>query len=120
MEGIPGGPQLLEALNAGTIDFGTAGEAPPIFAQAAGSPLVYVGVRAVRATRRSHPGATGRRSAVADLRGKRIALNKGSNVHYLLVEALAKAGLTPPISAGVSGAGGCACALSSAAASMPG
>ena len=30
---------------------------------------------------------------VADLKGKKIGLNKGSNVHYLLVRALAKAGL---------------------------
>ena len=40
---FPAGPQLLEALNVGAIDFGTTGEAPPIFAQAAGAPLVYVG-----------------------------------------------------------------------------
>ena len=33
---FPGGPQLFEALNAGAIDFGTTGEAPPVFAQAAG------------------------------------------------------------------------------------
>ena len=30
---------------------------------------------------------------VADLKGKRIALNKGSNVHYLLVRVLEKAGV---------------------------
>jgi sulfonate transport system substrate-binding protein len=30
---------------------------------------------------------------VADLRGKSVALNKGSNVHYLLVKALEKAGV---------------------------
>src|SRR5918911_176816 len=30
---FPGGPQLLEALNVGAIDFGTTGEAPPIFAR---------------------------------------------------------------------------------------
>src|SRR5579859_5461254 len=41
---FPAGPQLLEALNVGAIDFGTTGEAPPIFAQAAGAPLVYVSV----------------------------------------------------------------------------
>jgi sulfonate transport system substrate-binding protein len=29
------GPPLLEALNAGAIDYGTTGDAPPIFAQAA-------------------------------------------------------------------------------------
>src|SRR5437773_11350078 len=39
---FPAGPQLLEGLNVGAIDFGSTGEAPPIFAQAAGAPLVYV------------------------------------------------------------------------------
>lgn len=39
---FPAGPQLLEGLNVGSIDFGTVGEAPPIFAQAAGADLVYV------------------------------------------------------------------------------
>ena len=29
----------------------------------------------------------------ADLKGKKVALNKGSNVHYLLVKALEKAGI---------------------------
>ena len=40
---FPAGPQLLEGLNVGSIDFGTVGEAPPVFAQAAGAALVYVG-----------------------------------------------------------------------------
>ena len=35
------GPQLLEGLNLGSIDFGYVGEVPPIFALAAGAPLVY-------------------------------------------------------------------------------
>lgn len=39
---FPSGPPLLEALNVGAIDFGHAGEAPPIFAQAAGAPFLYV------------------------------------------------------------------------------
>src|SRR5215471_11672486 len=39
---FPAGPQLLEAVNVGAIDFGSVGEAPPIFAQAAGAPLVYI------------------------------------------------------------------------------
>ncbi len=37
------GPPLLEALNAGAVDFGYAGDTPPIFAQAAGVELSYVG-----------------------------------------------------------------------------
>ena len=39
---FPAGPQLLEGLNVGSVAFGEAGEAPPIFAQAANSKLVYV------------------------------------------------------------------------------
>ena len=56
---FPAGPQLLEALNVGAIDFGTTGEAPPIFAQAAGAPLVYVGARAAGAAGRGDPRAQG-------------------------------------------------------------
>jgi len=93
---FPGGPQLLEALSAGAIDFGTTGEAPPIFSQAAGSPLLYVSFEP--------PSPTGEAILVpkdssvrtlADLKGKQVALNKGSNVHFLLVQALASVGLTP-------------------------
>jgi sulfonate transport system substrate-binding protein len=91
---FPAGPQLLEGLNVGSIDFGTVGEAPPIFAQAAGANLVYVG---------NEPPSPGSEAIVvpkgstlrslADLKGKKIALNKGSNVHFLLVKALEKAGI---------------------------
>ncbi len=88
------GPVQLEALNVGSIDFGDVGEAPPIFAQAAGAPLVY----AAATVPRQHleavvvPKDSPIRS-VADLRGKKIALNKGSNVHYFLVKLLQKHGL---------------------------
>ena len=40
---FPGGPQLLEGVKAGAVDFAHSGEAPPIFAQAAGTPLLYIG-----------------------------------------------------------------------------
>jgi sulfonate transport system substrate-binding protein len=91
---FPSGPPLLEALNVGAIDFGIAGETPPIFAQAAGAPLVYLAY--------DPPAPQGEAilvpkdstlKSVADLKGKKVALNKGSNVHYLLVKALEKAGL---------------------------
>ena len=91
---FPGGPQLLEALNVGALDFGITGEAPPIFAQAAGAPLVYVANEppAPRAEAILVPKDSPLHS-VAELKGKSVALNKGSNVHYLLVKALEKAGL---------------------------
>lgn len=91
---FPAGPQLLEGLNVGSVDVGFVGEAPPIFAQAAGANFIYIG----------HDPAAPEAEAIvvpkdspirtlADLKGRRIALNKGSNVHYLLVRALEKAGL---------------------------
>jgi len=92
---FPGGPQLLEALNVGAIDYGTTGEAPPIFAQAAGAPLIYVGYEppAPKGEAILVPKDSPLKS-VADLKGKKVALNKGSNVHYLLVRALEEAGLS--------------------------
>ncbi len=91
-----GGPALLEAMGAGSIDFGIAGDAPPIFAQAAGVPLAYVGVEppSPHGEALIVPAASPIHS-IADLRGKRIALNRGSNVHNLLVRILAAGGLTP-------------------------
>ncbi|MER2263954.1 sulfonate ABC transporter substrate-binding protein [Methylobacterium oxalidis] len=92
---FPSGPPLLEALNAGAVDFGSAGETPPIFAQAASDRLTYVAHEppAPRGEAILVPKESPIRS-VAELRGKKVALNRGSNVHYLLVRALEKAGLT--------------------------
>ncbi|MCC8983565.1 sulfonate ABC transporter substrate-binding protein [Bradyrhizobium acaciae] len=91
---FPSGPPLLEALNVGAIDFGNTGEAPPIFAQAAGAPLQYVAYEppAPKGEAILVPKDSPIKS-VTDLRGKKVALNKGSNVHYLLVKALEKAGV---------------------------
>ncbi|WP_019123067.1 sulfonate ABC transporter substrate-binding protein [Brevibacillus massiliensis] len=92
---FPAGPPLLEALSSGNLDVGRTGDSPPVFAQAAGSPLVYVGA--------GHSKAKGsavlvkKDSAIhtiADLKGKSIGLAKGSSSHYLLVKALESANLT--------------------------
>lgn len=91
---FPAGPQLLEGLNVGSIDFGTVGEAPPIFAQAAGADLVYVANQPPAPTAEAIVVPKGSAiKSVAQLKGKKVALNKGSNVHFLLVKALEKAGL---------------------------
>ena len=91
---FPGGPQLLEALNAGSIDFGNTGETPPVFAQAAGADFVYLANEPAAPAGEAIlvPKNSGIET-VADLKGKKIALNKGSNVHYLLVRALEENGL---------------------------
>ncbi|BAT61909.1 putative aliphatic sulfonates-binding protein precursor [Variibacter gotjawalensis] len=91
---FPSGPPLIEALNVGAIDFGHTGESPPIFGQAAGAPFVYVA--------HEPPAPKGEAILVpknspiktlGELKGKKVALNKGSNVHYLLVRALESAGV---------------------------
>ncbi|WP_342110680.1 sulfonate ABC transporter substrate-binding protein [Methylobacterium sp. SI9] len=91
---FPSGPPLMEALNAGAVDFGSAGEAPPIFAQGVSAELRYVATEppAPRGEAILVPKDSPIRS-VAELRGRTIALNKGSNVHYLLVRALEQAGI---------------------------
>lgn len=88
------GPQMLEGLNVGSIDFACVGETPPIFAQAAGADLVYVA---------SEPPAPKAEKILVqkdspiksfkELKGKRVALNRGSNVHYLLLKVLEREGL---------------------------
>jgi len=92
---FPAGPQLLEALNAGGIDFGYTGAPPAVFAQAARANFVYVGAEPGGKTNEALfvPEKSSIRS-VADLRGKRIALQKGSSSNYLLVQLLKKHGLS--------------------------
>ncbi|TFW09351.1 sulfonate ABC transporter substrate-binding protein [Oxalobacteraceae bacterium OM1] len=88
------GPQMLEALSVGSIDFAMTGDTPPIFAQAAGSQLVYVGAEPAKPdnsavlVRQDSP-----IRSVAELKGKKIALQKGSSAHYLAVRALQQAGI---------------------------
>lgn len=83
---FPAGPQMLEALNIGSIDLGSTGDIPPIFAQAAGADLLYVGVEPpkpkaeVILVPENSPIKT-----VADLKGHKVAFQKGSSSHNLLL-----------------------------------
>ena len=88
------GPPLLEAINVGAIDFGNTGETPPVFAQAAGAPIRYVAYEppAQKGEAILVPKDSALKSVI-ELKGKKIAVAKGSNAHYLLVKALEKAGV---------------------------
>ncbi|CCG86838.1 sulfonate ABC transporter substrate-binding protein [Erwinia piriflorinigrans] len=92
---FPAGPQMLEALNVNSIDLGSTGDIPPIFAQAAGADLLYVGVEPpkplseVILVPENSPIKT-----VAELKGHKVALQKGSSSHNLLLRALKEAGLS--------------------------
>lgn len=88
------GPPLLEALNAGSIDIGGTGDTPPVFAQAAGVPLVYV------ASQLSNGGSAllvpenSPIQSVSELAGKQVAFSPGSSAHLFTVRALEQAGLS--------------------------
>lgn len=91
---FPAGPQLLEALALGSVDFGATGDAPPVFAQAAGKDIVYVGAEPPKPDSSAvlvKPGSP--LKTLADLKGRRLALQRGSSAHFLAVQALRRAGL---------------------------
>ena len=91
---FPAGPQLLEALAMGSVDFGGVGDSPPVFAQAAGKDLLYVGAEPPKPDSSAilvKPDAP--LKTLADLTGKRVAAQKGSSSHFLLVQAVKKGGL---------------------------
>ncbi len=89
------GPALTEAIKAGAIDVGQTGEAPPIFAAAAKTPFVIAatGAPSPKSEAVLVKASKGYKT-FADLRGRTIALNKGSNVHWLLVKLLEANGMT--------------------------
>lgn len=90
------GTTMLEALSAGAIDVGVVGNAPPVFAQAGGYDVRIVGVASGAQNNNAllvPEGSTV--TEVADLKGQRVAVAKGSSGHYLLLAALQRAGLTP-------------------------
>jgi sulfonate transport system substrate-binding protein len=91
---FPSGGTVLEALTAGKIDYGNAADGSGVFAQAGGKDFVYVG--------NDLPNPEGMGIMVhkdspikttADLKGKKVAVVKGGNHHYLAVLALERAGL---------------------------
>ncbi|WP_081403393.1 aliphatic sulfonate ABC transporter substrate-binding protein [Acinetobacter equi] len=92
---FPAGPQMLEALSAGSVDIGSVGNTPPIFAQSGDKELRYV------AYEQSHPKTQAIITAnnndqiqnLSDLKGKRIALQRGSSAHDLLDKILQNANL---------------------------
>lgn len=91
---FPAGPQLLEAMNVGSVDLGHTGESPPIFAQAAGAAITYIaGIAPSAASSAILVPKNSPIKTVNNLKGKKIAFQKGSSAHYMLVQILEKNGL---------------------------
>jgi len=89
-----GSNKALEFLNAGSIDFGSTAGSAALVARINGNPIksIYVYSRpewtALVTTRDSAI------SKVADLKGKRVAVTRGTDPHIFLVRALLDAGLS--------------------------
>jgi sulfonate transport system substrate-binding protein len=90
------GPPQVEAATAGKIDFAITGNTPPIFGAASNAKVKVVAAY--------DGGGNGDQvlvhqdspiTSIADLRGKRIAVGKGSSAHGHILAQLKNAGLTP-------------------------
>ncbi len=91
---FPSGSTLLDGLDRAKIDLGVTADAPPILAQAAGKSLIYVayGPHEPR-SEAILVAANSPMQKIADLRGRKVALERGSTSHYFLVCALEDANL---------------------------
>src|SRR5580700_1678622 len=89
-----GSNKALEFLNAGSIDFGSTAGAAALIGRINGNPIksIYVFSRpewTALVTRKNTP-----ITKVTDLKGKRVAVTRGTDPHIFLVRALQGAGLT--------------------------
>ena len=87
------GPELMQAMGTGNVDIGGGGDTVPIFAQAAGVPFVYIANTPIVKPWGLAVLVHGNSSikTVQDLRGKTVALVKGTGSHYFFVQALERA-----------------------------
>ncbi|MFG0679006.1 aliphatic sulfonate ABC transporter substrate-binding protein [Pseudomonas sp. xss_4] len=93
---FPSGLPLLEALNLGNVDISAdVADTVPVFTQAAGAKLTYFARETPSPTAQAIlVPADSTLKTLADLKGKRVAVTKAAGSHYLLIQALAQAGLT--------------------------
>ncbi|MEO6599586.1 MAG: ABC transporter substrate-binding protein, partial [Polyangiaceae bacterium] len=90
----PGGIQIVEAFQDAGLSLASVGEGPSVFAQADSVPLLYLAAEAPAPQDEALIVRAGSPiQSVRDLAGARIALNRGANVHYLLIRALEEAGV---------------------------
>jgi sulfonate transport system substrate-binding protein len=88
------GPPMMEAMNAGSIDYGAVGDSPPVFAQSAGANIVYAAGEPITNGQGILVQADSPIRSIAGLKGKRVGFTKGSSAHNIVVQALEKAGLS--------------------------
>lgn len=89
-----GSNKALEFLNAGSLDFGSTAGAAALIGKVNGNPLrtIYVYSRPEWTALVTMPDSPVK--TVADLKGQRVAVTRGTDPHIFLVRALAQAGLS--------------------------
>jgi sulfonate transport system substrate-binding protein len=89
-----GSNKALEFLNAGSLDFGSTAGAAALIGKINGNPIKSIGVYSrpewTALVTRADTGIT----KIADLKGKAVAVTRGTDPHIFLVRALDSAGLT--------------------------
>lgn len=89
------GPPMLEAVNANAVDVGQVGNTPPVFSAAAGGNIGIVGALKSKVGDAVLVAKDSPIKSLAELRGKRIAVAKGSSANGTLLNTLSNAGLEP-------------------------
>ncbi|MFJ5370900.1 aliphatic sulfonate ABC transporter substrate-binding protein, partial [Bosea sp. CER48] len=89
-----GSNKALEFLNAGSIDFGSTAGAAALIGKINGNPIKSVYVYSRPEWTALVTGAKSEITKVADLKGRRVAVTRGTDPHIFLVRALADARLT--------------------------
>jgi sulfonate transport system substrate-binding protein len=88
-----GSNKALEYLNAGSIDFGSTAGAAALIARVNGNPIKSIYVYSRPEWTALVTGKDSSITSVADLKGKTVAVTRGTDPHVFLVRALADAGL---------------------------
>ena len=89
-----GSNKALEFLNAGSIDFGSTAGSAALVAKINGNPIKSVYVYSRPEWTALVTGKDSKIASVADLKGKRVAVTRGTDPHIFLVRALQSAGLS--------------------------
>lgn len=89
-----GSNKALEFLNAGSIDFGSTAGSAALVARINGNPIKSIYVYSRPEWTALVTGKDSKITKVADLKGKRVAVTRGTDPHIFLVRALLDAGLT--------------------------
>ncbi|MCA2213160.1 ABC transporter substrate-binding protein [Jidongwangia harbinensis] len=92
---FPNGPDLNQALAAGELDLATYGDTPALVARGARQPTRLIAQAQIRLDAGILARKAGGPAELADLNGKKVAVQTGSYIHRYLLGALADAGVKP-------------------------